>query len=96
MYVHGTIEPKESGKAIKAEAFSGLSVQVVIVPEGCIAINDMVYAHCTELKEIHIPESVLSIADNAFYNCPQLTIYAPKGSAAALYAKEKGIPWVAE
>ena len=42
----------------------------------------------------YIPETVTSIADNAFENCYFLVINAPKGSYAIDYAKEHGIKYV--
>jgi len=35
---------------------------------------------------------VTVIADNAFADCPNLTIYCPAGSAAETYAQGAGIP----
>jgi len=40
-----------------------------------------------------IPEGVKEIGNRAFDDCQKLTIYAPAGSKAEEYAKEKNIPF---
>lgn len=45
--------------------------------------------------DVVIPEGVTSIGENAFSNCPNLTIHAPAGSCAEAYAKENKIKFEA-
>jgi len=39
---------------------------------------------------------VTDIADDAFANCPNLTISAPAGSTAETHANAQNIPFIAE
>lgn len=55
-------------------------------------IEDKAFANCVNLKSINLPASVSYIADNAFYNCPSLTIHCITGSYAEEFAISKGIP----
>lgn len=45
-----------------------------------------------ESEKIIIPETTTVIEENAFKNCPLLTIYTPKGSYAEKFAKSHQIP----
>ena len=76
---------------------SGL--QEVRLPEGLTQIDHCAFADCTNLTKIYIPASVRNIGegtDEVFYQCANLTIYAPAGSYAETYAKKNNIPFVAE
>ena len=55
-------------------------------------IETQAFAECTNLKKIIIPETTTVIEENAFKNCPLLTIYTPKGSYAEKFAKSHQIP----
>lgn len=57
-----------------------------------ISIESKAFANCVNLKSINLPASVNYIADDAFQNCPLLTIHCITGSYAESYAKSKGIP----
>ena len=43
--------------------------------------------------DVVIPEGTTEIGHRAFDGCQKLTIYAPAGSKAEEYAKEKNIPF---
>lgn len=60
------------------------------------SINVGAFAGCTNLADIYIPNSVDSIAVDAFEGCEALTIHSVPGSAAHRYAVENSIPFVAE
>lgn len=62
-----------------------------IIPDGVTSIGDFAFMYCISLKSITIPENVTSIGDSAFYHCDNLTICAPSGSCAIVYAKDNGI-----
>ncbi|MBO4886451.1 MAG: leucine-rich repeat protein, partial [Clostridia bacterium] len=82
--------------AIEAEAFRGnTAIGAVYVPAGCASIGDYAFADCTGLRAAHIPAGV-TIADNAFDGCGQLTIYCPAGSAAQAFATAHGLTCVTE
>lgn len=55
-----------------------------------------VFSGCEILAEVHLPRSVGAIEGDLFYGMEEVAIYAPEGSAAAVYAEEKGINYVAE
>lgn len=59
---------------IEEEAFTGLSCQAVILPEGCTTIGSGAFASCTELLYVLIPESVTSIASDAFDGCDLVVV----------------------
>lgn len=71
-------------------------LQTVELPDSLTQIGRIAFCNCSALTKIRISKGTRIIADGAFANCPQLTIHAPAGSYAETYAKEQGIPFVAE
>lgn len=71
-------------------------IEKVELPEGLLSIEKYAFWNCGSLRYVSIPESVKTIGIGAFKNCPNLTIHAPAGSYAETYAKERGVPFVAE
>lgn len=63
----------------------------VVVQEGISELPYRAFISCENLEECFIPDSVVSIADNAFYNCPKLTIICSKGSYAEQFARDNNI-----
>ncbi len=57
-------------------------------------IGERAFQNCVNLRSIFLPGTVFKIADNAFVNCPQLTIHCYKDSYAHQYAVKKNIPVV--
>ena len=51
---------------------------------------------CDNELNVHLSENAAYIDDFAFSRCSKITIYAPAGSYAETWAKEKNIPFVAE
>ncbi len=82
--------------ATKAKAANLRKVRSVVIPEGVTSIGAAAFCGCTGITKLVIPDSVTEIAGNAFSKCENLTIYAPAGSCAEQYAKEKTIPVAAE
>ena len=77
--------------AIDEEAFSGLPMASVRCNDNLEEIGARAFANCANLREIYIPESVVSISRTAFTGCPaDLIIFGTKGSVAETYAKSKG------
>lgn len=56
-------------------------------------ILENAFRGCTELTALTIPESVTEIPENAFEDCPNLTIYGEIGSYAQEYAESHNIPF---
>lgn len=91
---------KEAGLAFPAmleviedEAFMGAAFESVTLRQGCTAIGSRAFAQCAGLNTIYVPDSVKSIADDAFEGCSGLTIVAPQGSFAHTFAESHGINW---
>ena len=76
---------------IRDEAFSGTNVRTVVIPEGVLSIGPKAFAECGNLRYVEIPETVISIAEDAF-DGNEIVFVCGKGSAAAAFAAEHGIP----
>lgn len=83
-------------KIIEEEAFFGdTSIEKVVVPEGAEEIRARAFAN-SSVSEAELPESLNYIAEDAFDNCANLTIYGKNGSTAEEYADSHHIPFVGE
>ena len=82
-------------RSIEAEAFSGVRLHYVYLPDGCDSVGESAFAF-SGVWEAHIPSSVTSIADNAFDACPGLEIFGSSGSAAESWALRHGVLFHAE
>lgn len=72
----------KSLEVIDAEAFlDTAAAERLVVSEGTREIRSRAFAH-SGLREVYLPASVETIADDAFEGCENLTVYAPKGSYA--------------
>lgn len=75
-------------------AFSTLSgLQTITMPSGYTTIESKAFNGLGQMYRISIPSSVKNIADDAFTTCDlnKLTIVAPYGSVAEMYAFTHGI-----
>ena len=79
--------------AIKAEAFKGVNAEAIVLPDGATTIGERAFANCTELAIIHMPDSIKSIADDAFDGCENVIFLCASANAAAAYAEEHGIAY---
>lgn len=69
-------------------AYEGSNYEIVIINDGCTSIGSRAFANCSRLQTVVIPESVVSIADDAFANHPaNMMIRTPYNSYAASYAE---------
>ena len=75
---------------IGGEALAGISARTVVIPSGATSIGARAFADCSELKYVEIPDSVTSIADDAFEGST-VTFICSAGSFAAEYAQARGI-----
>ncbi|GHV32906.1 hypothetical protein FACS18949_05420 [Clostridia bacterium] len=71
------------------------SLESVIIDDEVKALGDFAFRDSVALKKAYIPASTTTIND-AFDACNNVTIYGIEGSAAEVYANDKGYPFVNE
>ena len=77
---------------IQEAAFAGGGFTHVYLGNRVKTIGSRAFANCKKLVYIHIPDSVTSIADDAFSGSTRVVIACSEGSAAARYAARVGLP----
>lgn len=75
---------------VEEDAFSGISVEEVVIPQGCLTIGHQAFSNNKELKYIVIPSSVIKIEDDAFSGT-DATLLIPEGSRWIELAKRLGM-----
>ncbi len=80
--------------AIAASAFEGIDATEVVVPEDVRSIGSRAFANNSQLKLVTIPGIDTEIAEDAFADCPNITLLCCENSAAMAYAQEKGISFI--
>ena len=68
------------------------SLKEIILPEGTRLVGDYCFKGCTALEKIYIPKNA-AMGENVFLNCESVTVYTPKGSHAASWAKKYGVSY---
>ena len=68
-----TIILPESVEIIGRNAFWGLNITSMKIPEGVKEISESAFQGCTKLKSAKIPESIEKIGSMAFRGCSELT-----------------------
>ena len=86
-----TLNLPASTNQVQSEAFLTCAAEMVILPAGCESIGERGFANCANLAFVYIPESVTSIAEDAFNGCVSLKIICAEGSYAQEYAQRHGI-----
>lgn len=76
-------------KGISSNTFAGSTVKGVKVPEGVELIQAGAFSG-TELEVVWLPSSATTLESNIFGGASDVSIFAPQGSAAELYATENG------
>ena len=80
---------------IEEEAFCGSGFMYVQISSGTRQIRSRAFADCADLKFVHIPPSVETIANDAFENTPDdLVIIGEDGSYAEYYAYKRGFEFI--
>ena len=91
VYLPGWLEEIEAG------AFEGDdSIECVFAGESLTTVGSRAFARCTGLVSINLPQSVSSIADDAFDGCEGVTIYCAEGSYAHDWCVKHGKDFIAE
>ncbi len=76
---------------VEAEAFmNDVSLGAVVVPEGALEIGARAFAG-SSVTEITLPESLTSIAGDAFSGCEDILFRVPENSYAHRWAEEMGL-----
>lgn len=72
-----TILIPDSVSAIPTDAFANNStVKKIVLGTGVKSIGSYAFDYCTNLAFVYIPETVETIAENAFYNCSSAALYS--------------------
>lgn len=87
-------------KTIGLEAFSHCSsLTSIFIPAGVKKLESGTFCGCVNLEHAYLTSSITEIDKYSlpcFFSCEKLTIHAPAGSYAEVYAKENNITFVAE
>lgn len=78
--------------AIEAEAFKGVNTEEIVIPDGCTTIGAKAFADSAKLVIVVMPDSVTSIADDAFEGCGNVTFLCESRNTAAAFAEKHNIP----
>lgn len=81
-------------ESIGKNAFLNSGIEEIVLPAACVSIGDGAFAQCEDLTKIEIPDSVASIAEDAFRDSDKIVIYGTADSYAVAYAKEHEIDYV--
>lgn len=81
--------------SIGNETLAGNASQVVVFPDGCTSIGSSVCTGAANLKYVVVPESVTSIAGDAFDGCPSdMKVLVQAESYAARFCSANGLEYV--
>lgn len=79
-------------KAIEEEAFVGMwQVQQVNISDGVTAIGKRAFADCTLLRLVIIPNSVQTLADDAFSGCHPVILCDAENQQVIDWANAQGL-----
>ncbi len=79
---------------VENEAFYGVDTNVFVIPSGVTTIGSKAFANNPGLYSVFIYANNVTLAPDAFANCPNLTIYGHEDSQIHYYAVAKNIPFV--
>ncbi len=64
------------------------------IPSGTKNIGSRAFAGCAGLMEVEIPDSVTSIGEGVFDECPNVMLVCESDNYAAQYGRNNSIPYV--
>ncbi|MBR2890587.1 MAG: leucine-rich repeat domain-containing protein [Oscillospiraceae bacterium] len=65
------------------------SLRIVELPDTVTTIRNFAFVRCRALERVVIPQSVTDFGGGIIWECDQVLIYTPAGSAAAKYAADR-------
>ena len=81
-------------ESIPARLFSGCDFLTRMeIPETVTSIGSDAFVNCANLRTVLVSNLLCTVGNSAFRNCPELTLYCPAPSFAAVYAIENGVPF---
>ena len=83
-------------KTVEEEAFLSTATSRIVIPSGVESIGARAFANSSALRYVAIPDSVVTIADSAFTDDPNLCIICSENSAAKAYAVSHGIEYITQ
>ena len=104
--IRDTVLVKYNGKAAHVIVPAGVTVidsyafeknrilKIVELPDTVTTIRSFAFDRCRALKRIVIPQSALKLSIVMIWECNQVSIQAPTGSAAAKYAADRNNPFI--
>ena len=78
---------------IENQAFLGTAPNRVVIPKTVTSIGSEAFAENSELYKVIVYARSLTIAPDAFEDCPNLTVSGYTGTAIESYCKERNIPF---
>ena len=81
------IIPKEV-QIIGEGAFEGTKVMAVILHDNVKVIEKNAFKNCKIFNRVYIPKTVKEVGEDAFYNCPNLTIRIEQGTDTTLWHED--------
>ena len=79
---------------VDAQAFENVGAQMIVLSEGVLNIGEKAFANNAQLCLINLPDSIQTIAENAFEGTEAVTILCRAGSVAESFAQTKGVAYV--
>lgn len=79
--------------AIEDEAFVGMNMEIAILQDKVETIGSRAFAECSRLTLVHMPDSVKTIAEDAFEGSKNVRFLCESDNEAAAYAKTHEIPY---
>ena len=80
--------------SIEDEAFRGTAPHEAVIPDQVTSIGSKAFADNDELLIVTVYPKSLTIAADAFENCPNLIVYGYADADAESYCSQKSIPFV--
>ena len=75
---------------IEDEAFAGIPVETLVIPDRIENIGSKAFAGCPNLLLVFIGEDT-GIGANVFQNCPKVILCGPAGGNVETYANNNGL-----